>query len=394
MDIKQFRQSPIGSLVHIKGEDGLGRPYDHFAYVPEPLPPNINLGDATWRALADAALELGLLGGQGNRLPNPRLLARPIIRAEAVSSSALEGTHTTLPQVLQSELFEDSPSQEVTEVLDQIHAFEHGVDLIADGRPLGLNLIKHLHALLMEHDPRCPASEKGEFRRRQNFIGPNPRSRIEDSLFVPPPPSHVVDAIRAWETWMHDISVTHVLVRAAVSHYQFETIHPFIDGNGRLGRLIVLLLLLHDGKALTQPLINISPYLEANRTEYQNHLRRITVTGDFDPWVRFFLEGIKQQARRAVEKIDALRRASDEMIAELRAKRVRGTAIRLAEDAIGFPVVAAPDVRDRYGITYQAATQALSVMVDHGFLTPITLGANRRIYVFELIMELSESEMN
>ncbi|MGH2755930.1 MAG: Fic family protein, partial [Actinomycetota bacterium] len=225
MDIEKFKKSSIGDLEHIQGQDAFGRDYDHFAYVPHPLPSQITLKDSTWRLLADAMLQLGMLGGEGNRLPNPALIARPIIRAEAVSSSALEGTYTTLRQVLQSELFQESPSAEVTEVLDQIRAFELGVALMADGKPLGVNLIKHLHGILMQNDARCPAGDKGEFRKRQNFIGPHPRARIEESFFVPPPPEYVVDSIHEWETWMHDPSAAHVLVRAAVAHYQFETIH-------------------------------------------------------------------------------------------------------------------------------------------------------------------------
>ncbi|MGH2753229.1 MAG: Fic family protein, partial [Actinomycetota bacterium] len=164
--------------------------------------------------------------------------------------------------------------------------------------------------------------------------------------------------------------------------------HPFIDGNGRLGRLIVLLLLLHDAKVLTQPLLNISPYLDDHRSEYQAHLREVSISGDFDPWVAFFLEGIRHQAHEAIEKINHLRRLSDEMIETLRAKKVRGTALRLAEDAIGFPVITAPDVRDRYDITYQAAAQAITVMVDSGYFAPITFGANRKFYLCSSVMEV------
>jgi Fic family protein len=240
----------------------------------------------------------------------------------------------------------------------------------------------------MQNDARWTDGDKGEFRTRQNFIGPHPRATIEESTFVPPPWEYVVDAIYNWETWMHNEKTAHVLVRAAVSHYQFETIHPFLDGNGRLGRLIALLLLLHDGKALSEPLLNISPYLEARREEYQDHLRAVSGTGNFDPWVCFFLEGIRTQATAAVEKISALRLVVQDMLETLRAKKVRGTAIRLAEDAIGFPIVAAPDVRDRYGVTYQAAAQALTIMVDSGLFTSVIIGANRKVYVCPAVMDL------
>lgn len=391
MDIEKFKNSPLGELVPIRGEDAFGRSFDHFAFNPHPLPAKISLSDSTWRLLTDAVLELGRLGGEGDRLPNPGLLARPLIRAEAVSSSALEGTYTTLPQVFQSELFKDPPSAEVTEVLDQIRAFEYGVEVIAEGQPLGVNLIKLLHGVLMRNDTRCPTGDKGEFRKRQNFIGPHPKARIEESFFVPPPHEDVPEAIYALEKWMHDPDAAHVLVRAAVAHYQFETIHPFIDGNGRLGRLIVLLLLLHDGRILTQPLLNISPYLEAHRTQYQDHLRLLSMTGEFDPWVCFFLEGLRTRAQVALAKIRELRQLSRRMKEDLRSKKLRGTAIRLAEDAIGFPLITAPDVRDRYHITYQAASQAIAQMVDHGYYVPVLYGRNRKLFVCEDVMGVVES---
>lgn len=391
MDIEKFKQSPIGKLVHIEGVDAYGRAFDHYAYLPNPLPERLPLADSTWRLLTDTVLELGRLGGEGDRLPNPGLLARPLIRAEAVSSSALEGTYTTLPQVFQSELFQDSPSLEVTEVLDQIRAFEHGVKVVNEGGALGVNLVKHLHAMLMKNDPRCPPSDKGEFRKRQNFIGPHPKSRVEESYFVPPPQEAVTSLIYDWEKWMHDAKAAHVLVRAAVGHYQFETIHPFIDGNGRLGRLLALLLLLHDGKTLRQPLLNISPYLEAHRTEYQEQLRRASITGDFDSWVCFFLEGVRSRAEIALQKIAELRAIGEAMVNNLRAKRVRGTGLRLAQEAIGFPFITTTDVRDRYKITYQGASQAIAIVVKAGYYTPISLGGNRKLFMCEDVMRIVES---
>lgn len=367
MDIEKFKKSPIGRLVPISGTDALGRDYDHFAFVPDPLPDKIPLDSDTWNKIAKAGLALGRLDGEGRRLPNPSTLARPQIREEARSSSALEGTYTTLPQVLQGELIEDATSPDVDEVLDHVRASEAGFQMITEGRPLGINLIKDVHRQLMATDPKCPANEKGEIRQKQNFIGPRPDSEIADSWFVPPPPGdELIKGVHDWETWIHGTDLN-VLVRLTVGHYQFEALHPFIDGNGRIGRLIAVFLLLHEGD-LSVPLLNLSPYLEAHRDEYQSHLRDLSVTGNFDPWVGFFADAIRVQSNSAVQKIDQLESLRERIISDLRGRRVRGLAIQIAEDLIGYPMITPTDVRDRYNVSYQAASNAIASVEQAGHL--------------------------
>lgn len=389
MDVELFQKSPIGRLVPISGTDARGRHYDHFAFVPQPLPDEIELSTATWNVVAQAGIALGRLDGEGRRLLNPSNLARPQIREEAISSSALEGTYTTLPQVLQGELLEKEQSSDVREVLDHIAAAELGFDVISQGHPLSLNLIRRLHARLMLSDRQCPASEKGEIRRRQNFIGPRPDSEIAESFFVPPPPGEELrQSLFDWERWIHGEDIN-LLVRMAVGHYQFETLHPFFDGNGRVGRLAAVLLPLHSGD-LSVPLLNISPYLEVRRTEYQEQLRNVSATGDFDGWVKFFCQGVKVQSENARDKTNNLLELKEQMVRELRAKSVRGKAIEIAEDLVGFPIVTTTDVRDRYKISYQAASNAIGVLVEAGYLDPLTLRAHRKVFLAPAVLKILE----
>lgn len=385
MDTERFEDSPIGTLVPIRGVHD-GREFEHYAVVPHPLPVSIDLSQSTWHAVTEAVHALGRLDSAGKGFPNPSRLTGPAIRSEAVSTSALEGTYTTLPQILESELLDEEPSRDVDEVLRFIRTAELGFELIKE-RPLSLHVIKTLHGRLMQGDPRCPEDEQGDFRKRQNFIGPL-RASITESFFVPPPPGdQLLDGLDAWMTWIHDASDVPLIVRAALGHYQFEALHPFFDGNGRIGRLIVVLQLLEGGH-LTVPLLEVSPYFEDRRDQYQEFLRDVSATGDFDSWVRFFVEGILAQSESGLKKIDALVALRDEMIETLRHGNVRGTAIQLAEELIGFPVVAPAQLGRRYEITYQAAQHAIKRLEEFGFLEKVGEGTRRQLYVAPRVLEI------
>jgi Fic family protein len=388
MDLERFKRSPIGRLEPISGRDSRGREYSHFAYVPDPLPDEIGLSGRTWNAIAEASMALGRLDGEGRRLPNPERLARPAIRAEAVSTSALEGTYTTLPRVMESELMEGEAPREDREVLDYVRSAEAGFQLVQEGKPVSLNMIKELHRILTWRDPHCPPDEKGEVRRRQNFIGSRGNEEITRARFVPPPPGPALErALQDWELWIHREGETPLLVRVAVGHYQFEALHPFIDGNGRIGRLVTMLLLL-DERALSVPLLNISPYLEARRDDYQRHLLDVSATGQFDPWVHFFAEGIRAQSLAGLEKTTRLLALKDEMVRSLRSRNVRGRAIQVAEDLIGTPVLTTSLVRDGYGISYQSASAILQTLQDAGFVEPRPWKKNRRYYVAPAVLDV------
>ncbi|HYO61365.1 MAG TPA: Fic/DOC family N-terminal domain-containing protein [Actinomycetota bacterium] len=388
MDVQRFQKSPAGNLVAISGRDAWGRDYSHFAYLPNPLPDEIPLSGRTWNAIAEASVALGRLDGEGRRLPNPQRLARPAIRAEAVSTSALEGTYTTLPRVMESELMEDDAPSEDREVLDYVRCAEAGFRLVASGKPVSLNMIKQLHGILMSRDPRCPPGEKGEIRSRQNFIGSRANEEITQARYVPPPPGRGLrEALQDWEVWVHRRGEVPLLVRVAVGHYQFEALHPFVDGNGRIGRLVAILLLLDEG-ALSVPLLNISPYLEVRRDAYQDHLLEVSATGSFDTWVRFFAEGIRVQALAGLEKTTRLLALKGHMVRTLRARNVRGLAIQVAEDLIGNPVLTPAVVRDAYEISHQSASSILQTLHDAGLVEPRPWKKNRRYYVAPAVLEV------
>jgi Fic family protein len=372
-------------LVPISGEHR-GRAFSHHAYVPDDLPDEIALTNASVLALTQAVAAIARLDGAGRRLPNPQLLVRPTIRREAISTSALEGTFTTLPQVLQSELFEDEeePSRDVDEVLGYVRASEAAFEWIRD-KPLSLNLIKDLHGILVRNDPDVSEIEKGEFRLGQVFVGPRD-ARVEDSFFVPPPAGDTLtNGLHAWEKWIHREDLP-LLLRIALGHYQFEALHPFVDGNGRIGRLIAALMLLEEG-TLTVPLLTISPFLEARRDDYQQRLRDVSVTGDYDSWARFFFQALRASAEEALDKTDRLLLLREEMVANLRTRGIRGAAIQVAEDLIGSPILSAGVVSERYEITYQAAVYTLERMLKAEILQSFKI-RGRRVYLAQAVLDL------
>lgn len=387
MDTERLAKSPIGRLTPIPvGSDGETR--QQLAYVPDPLPDRIELLGDTWDVITEAALTLGRLDGEGRRLPNPATVVRPSIRTEAITSAALEGTFTTLPQVLQSELFEDDRSpQDVLEVRDHVRAADLGFHLVANGQPVALNMIKRLHRHLLASDERCPAHEKGEIRTRQNFIGSVGGAGIVAADFVPPPAGDaLMHGLFEWEKWIHRQDIN-PLVRTAVGHYQFETLHPFIDGNGRLGRLLAILLLMDEG-VLSVPLLTLSPYLLERRDEYIGRLRELSATGDFDPWVRFFCAGLREQSALAIAKVDRLLDVKEDILADLHRRKVRGIAIRIAEDLIGFPYMTPSFVRDRYEVTWQAGSNALSALERAGHLRRIPRLSNRVMFGCDAVLDV------
>lgn len=387
MDVRQFEHSPLGALVPISGTHE-GRHFEHFAFRPHDLPARVELDATSWATLAEAMHALGRLDSAGKRLPNPRLVARPAIRREAVSTSALEGTYTTLPQVLESELVEGQPkSRDVDEVLRFVRTAELGFELIRE-RPISQSLIKTLHAQLMTEDPRCPDDEKGDYRKSQNFIGPR-RAGIVNSHFVPPPPGGPVqDAMDDWTRWVRQADLP-VLVRSAVGHYQFETIHPFFDGNGRIGRLLIVLQLLEEEK-LSEPILEISTFFEDHRDEYRELLRRVSSTGDWNVWIGFFCEAVRSQSERGLTKVDALLTYRESMMALLHDNRIRGAAIQVADELIGSPIQVPSRVAERLGITYQAAVNSLDRLTSLGILRRVNTSSRKRLYAADQVLEILE----
>lgn len=387
MEISRFEKSPIGHLVPITVTEG-DRTWDHFAYVPNPLPRKIDLAQETWAAVTEASAALARLDGAAHRLPNPYLLVRPALTKEAVSTSALEGTYAAIEDVLQAELLEESElTASTAEVRNYVLAAEHGLELIKT-LPICQRLVTEVHRVLMRGS-RGDHAEIGNFRRRQNWIGARRSSPVTEALFVPPPAGDDLESgLDAWEKWVNDTTFTlPSLIRVALGHYQFESLHPFIDGNGRVGRLLIVLTLMERGD-LKIPLLNVSPFFENARDEYIDHLRLVSESGDFEPWVAFFAEAVKTQAELALVKADELIDLRDELVQSVHTAKLRGVALRITEDLIGYPFVTPTRAAAKFGVSYEAANSAISRLEELGILSEATGRAYGRMFLSTRIVSL------
>jgi Fic family protein len=385
MDFEALRNSPIGRIVPVSGQDARRGPFSHFAYVPSPLPESVPLDEAAFGIVADAAMSLGRLDMAADKVPNPMLLVRPALRKEAISTSALEGTYAPLTEVLEGEVVgRQAVSPEAREVINYVNAAEQALDLLKK-RPISLNMVAQLQKTLVA-GTRGDAYDSGQLRKRLVLIGAE-GAPIERSRFVPPPPGEELEAgVTAWERWIHAES-PHLLVRVALGHYQFEALHPFSDGNGRLGRLLVVLQLIEAG-ALKYPLLNIAEWLEPRRQEYQDRLFQLSIDGDFNPWVSFFCTGVTEQAGASISRIDRLLEIRNTMLDRVLAAGSRGgAAYRIADELIGFPIMDVPWVVQWQKVTYQSARDALERLVSIGILREVRRsGRTRRLFVCDEVL--------
>lgn len=384
MDVDRFRDSPIGEVVPITVEQH-GRQISHYAFQPSRLPDDITLRSETYATIERAAMELGQLEGASTRLDDPYWITRPLIRQEAVSTSALEGTFSTLEDLFAADLGDAVPeSQALQEVSNYVSAAEAGVTALAN-RPVSLNLVNELHGILLRGT--ASASSAGRLREIQVAIGPR-GSLITEARFVPPPPGPLLmDLFSDWEAWNYRQDSLPLIARIAVSHYQFETIHPFADGNGRMGRLIAILLLIDRGP-LSDHLMVLSPYIEHRRDRYVDLLRETTATGDFDPWVRFFAEAVRAEASTARSRISALIEYRTNTVNQLRRAGLRGTVIEIAEQLVERPVVTPTAVARAFGVRYQTANRAISQLVHEGIIEEATGRTYGRIFVAREVLRL------
>jgi Fic family protein len=367
VQVEDFSNSPVGGLVPISGHDAyLGRDYSHFAFVPEPLPSGVNISLRAHKLADQASMSIGRLDFAVKRLPDPGLLVRPALRREARSTSALEGTYATLEEVLEADYLEEANrTAEVREVLNYVRAAEQSLVLI-QSKPICLNVIAPLQATLVE-GTRGDGWDTGRLRESHVYIGERSRG-IESSRFVPPPfGAYLIEGVSEWEKWIHAEDDYPLLIKIAMAHYQFETLHPFSDGNGRLGRLIVTLQLVTEG-ALTYPLLNLSPWLEPRKDEYKDLLLEISKTGDFDPWIKFFCEAVHLQAEDGVKRIEELLAFQSELRRQLAARQARGVVNSLADSLLGYPIITIPEAAQLHGVTYPPAKRAIEILVELGAL--------------------------
>jgi Fic family protein len=365
---------------------GLG---SYAAFLPTPLPPDppLRLSDELHDLLERANRALGRLDGLCTLLPDPELFLYLYIRKEAVLSSQIEGTQSSFSELLafESNVAPGVPLQDVQEVSRYVAAMSHGLDRLRDGFPLSLRLLRELHGILMS-DGRGSNQTPGEFRRSQNWIG---GTRPGDAVYVPPPEDALMEHLGALEHFLHDQPVrTPTLIKAALAHVQFETIHPFLDGNGRLGRLLVTFLLCAEG-ALSEPLLYLSLYLKQNRARYYELLQQVRMEGDWEEWLRFFLVGVEttaEQASRTARRILGIL-DRDRMRLET-AGKAAGTLLRLHHLMRRRPLLSAPAAAKALGVTYPTVSTALGTMSQMEIVQEVTGRGRDRIFVYREYLNL------
>jgi Fic family protein len=355
------------------------------AFVPAPLPPAIEWSQALVAASAEAHLLLGRLAGEGSRLPNPHVFIRPFVRREAVLSSKIEGTQATLGELLAVEAgaaVARSP-EDLREVANYVVALEYGIRRLKK-LPLSLRLVRELHAKLMR-GVRGDSAAPGEFRRVQNWIGPA-RSTILTAAYVPPPPDELLPCLGAWELFLHDRRLP-PLIQIALAHYQFEAIHPFVDGNGRVGRLLISLYLIERG-ILPSPLLYLSAYFERTRPEYYALLRGVSDRGEWGSWLEYFLEGVARMSEdviRRVERINALLGAWQRRLAGA-PRAARLLVPQLAEN----PYVTATSAAKRLGVAFTTAQRAIGVLERQGMVRQVAGAKRDRVYCSRPLLAILE----
>lgn len=354
------------------------------AFVPAPLPPAppLALGARLERALEAAVLAVGRLDGVSTLLPDKALFLYAYVRKEAVLSSQIEGTQSSLSDLLLFELDEAPgvPIADAAEVSSYVAALDHGLVRLREGFPLSNRLLREIHGVLLAHG-RGSDKAPGEFRRSQNWIG---GSRPGNAVFVPPPHTAVPDCMAALERFLHaEGDGLPVLVRAALAHVQFETIHPFLDGNGRVGRLLITLLLCETG-VLREPLLYLSLYLKQNRARYYALLDDVRREGDWEAWLAFFLEGVRVTAEGAVATAERLSAMFSEDRGRIGSEgRRAGSALRVHEALKARPIVSLSAVCEATGLSFPAASSGMELLQGLGIALELTGKRRNRIFAYE-----------
>jgi Fic family protein len=353
------------------------------AFVPDPLPPRppIDLTGERQPLLERALLACGRLDGVSALLPDPDLFLYAYVRREAVLSSQIEGTQSSLSDLLLFELDEAPgvPFDDVVEVSNYVAALEHGMTRLREGFPLSNRLLREVHAKLLARG-RGAEKSPGEFRRSQNWIG---GTRPGSAQFVPPPPLLVDDNMAALERFIHDQHPLPSLVKAGLAHVQFETIHPFLDGNGRVGRLLIALML-HDARILRQPLLYLSLYLKQHRADYYRLLDAVRREGDWEAWLEFFLAGVAQTAGAAVEtahRLLDLFRTDEQALVE--AAGSSPSVVRVFGALRAKPLATINDLSERAAVSFPTAARAVEVLTAAGIIRELTGGRRNRVFAYD-----------
>ena len=364
-------------------------PEAYRAFVPAPLPPEIALDLDLVRTLSDADRALGELAGLGRNLANPHLLIRPFLRREAVLSSRIEGTEADLADVYAFEAGQQTRSAsagrgtDAREVHNYVVALEYGLERLAT-LPVSVRLIREIHERLMA-GVRGDQATPGEFRTVQNWIGPAGCGKHE-ATYVPPPVPQMTEALYSLEGYLHAEDGYPPLVRLALSHYQFEAIHPFLDGNGRVGRLLMVLMLVEQN-LLPLPLLYLSAYFERHRQTYYDLLLGVSARGDWRAWVEFFLRGVAAEARDAVDRAKRLQDLRQSWRARLTEARVSAKLLEAADVLFERPILTIPQLQGLLGVHYNTARGYVEKMQEAGIVDQFGGDAYGRVYGAPLILD-------
>jgi len=387
MDRQAFQSDRAGKVIRVRG------PAAYWAFAPRPLPPELNWTPPLVSVLSRADRALAELSALARSLPNPHLLIRPFIHQEAVLSSRIEGTRASLSDLYAYEagtlaLFE--MPDDVREVHNYVTALEYGLERIRE-LPLSLRLLREIHGKLLE-GVRGEHRTPGEFRRSQNWIGP-PGSTPSNAPFVPPPPSEMNSCLDAFEKWLHGESDLPPLVRIALAHYQFEAIHPFLDGNGRVGRLLTILLMCLLG-LLSEPVLYLSAYFEARRQDYYDRLLAVSQKGACEEWVAFFLEGVAVQALDARARARRLVDLREEYRDRLQSERASGRLLQVVDFLFARPIITISNLRAALGLWQVQAQRYVERLEALGMLRETTGRSRNRVYVADTIMQAVQEPLS
>jgi len=358
----------------------------YAAFVPAPLPPKLDWTPRLIRVLSDADRLIGKLAGEGGRLPNPHILMRPFLQREAVLSSKIEGTQATLGELLAAEagVAVDRSPDDLREVGNYVVALEHGIVRLKE-LPLCVRIIRELHEKLMT-GVRGQQASPGRFRKIQNWIG-KPGSTLATASFIPPPPDDVETCLAAWEKFLHESDLP-PLVTIALAHYQFEAIHPFLDGNGRVGRLLITLFLI-EREILPTPLLYLSAFFEAARRDYYDGLRGVSERGEWNEWLEYFLQGVARMSEDALSRAERINSKLIEW-----QKKVAGDStnapLRVVELLAANPFITAKGAAEKLGVAFTTAQRAIERLERLGIVKQSGDAKRDRVYCANALLEILE----
>ena len=362
------------------------QPAGYRAFIPAPLPPDLEFTPARSRLLAEATLALGRLDGAAHVLPNPDLFVGMYVRREAVLSSQIEGTQASLTDVLEFEVEgQDEFPVDVREVVNYVGAMDYGLARLLDF-PLSLHLVKEIHQRLMQ-GVRGQERDPGEFRRTQNWVGPQ-GAPLRAASYIPPPPGDLMEHLGRWELFLCDETLP-PLIRAALAHAQFETIHPFLDGNGRIGRLLITFMLCRED-VLSRPLLFVSLYLKRHRAEYYDRLQAVRTDGHWEEWVDFFLTAVRVAADEASATARAILalQAADRRAIQDEGGRASTNMLRVHDLLWKTPIVTVPYLSRELGLTFAGVNAVVRRLADLSILRELTGYRRNRRFSYSKYLEL------